>query len=110
MCSGSKKLLYRERKDISGETRAMRCGLPMKLQCVPPTKYQNCSWKWTQEMFPTETAESMDTVPCYCRSWSVIFIMRLIYGKTIMFEVKWPVIGYNHIRCLLEALISSLLN
>lgn len=39
----------------------------------------------------------------------VIFLVRLIYGPRIVFEVKWSVTSYNHIRSLLETLINPLI-
>lgn len=75
-----------------------------------PSSYelsQNCWWEWGQERLPPEPGESVDRAVCYWRSWSVTIVVRLIYGRNIMFEVKWPEIVYNHIRCWLEALINS---
>lgn len=87
----------------------MRCGLPVEAQSFSPTSSHeiagrnkagicfllNLPGPWIQ--LPVTTG-------------GLTFVVRLTYGKNVTFEVKWPVLGYNPIRRLLEALINFLLN
>lgn len=75
----------------------MRCALAVEAQSFSPTSsheiaggskagicfFMNLPGPWIQP--PVTTGSDL------------IFVVILIYGKTIMFEVKWPVLGYNPI-------------
>lgn len=89
----------------------MRCSLPAEAQSFPSASSHKIAGRIEARRCFLLNLPSPQTQPLVIAGPGLlIFFVRLIYGKTIMFEVKWLVIGYNLIRRLLEALINSLLN